>query len=126
MTQLAFPYRFDARGRTAEVGPYEQHVANMVEQVLLTAPGERVNRPEFGAGLLELVFEPGGDILGEATAFLTRAALQRWLSDILRIEALSVRADAAGEGSLVVDLTYEVLATGAVLTQEVTRGASAV
>jgi phage baseplate assembly protein W len=120
MTHLAFPYRFDARGRTAEVATHHQHVANLVEQTLLTAPGERVNRPDFGAGLLDMVFEPGSETVSDATEALVRASLQRWLQDLVRIETLRVHFD---EGTLNVRLTYTVLETGQSLTQDVRRAA---
>jgi len=118
MTHLAFPYRFDARGRTAEVESYHQHVANLVEQTLLTSPGSRVNRPEFGAGLLDMVFEPGSDTLTDATGFLVRSSLQRWLQDMVRIDALSVRFE---DGLMIVELDYLVLETGQTLSQDVRR-----
>ncbi|KCV83682.1 phage baseplate assembly protein W [Actibacterium atlanticum] len=118
MNHLGFPYRHDARGRTAEADSYHRHVANLVEQTLLTAPGERVNRPEFGAGLLELVFEPGAETLSEATEFLVRSSLQRWLQDVVQIDELLVHQD---EGELVVELVYTVLSSGARLSQEIRR-----
>ena len=54
---LDFPYHFDGRGRTATTGR-DDHIRDLIEQVLFTAPGERVMRPDFGSGLLALVFEP--------------------------------------------------------------------
>ncbi|WP_136440751.1 GPW/gp25 family protein [Pacificoceanicola onchidii] len=118
MTTLAFPYRFDSRGRTAEVDSYHRHVANLVEQTLLTAPGERVNRPDFGAGLNDLVFEPGSEALTGAMDAMVRAAMQRWLAEVARVIDLAVTYD---EGFLVVALEYEVLATGQRLRQDVRR-----
>ena len=52
---LDFPYHFDSHGRTAAID-YDAHIRDLIEQVLFTAPGERVNRPDFGSGLLRLVF----------------------------------------------------------------------
>lgn len=118
MMHLAFPYRADRRGRTAETEAFGDHVRALVEQTLLTAQGERVNRPEFGAGLLDLVFEPGSERLSDAAEFLTRATLQRWLQDVVLIEALEVRIE---ESSLIVDLTYQVIETGVRQAQTVTR-----
>jgi len=115
---LAFPYRADRHGRTAETAKFSDHVRNLVEQTLLTTPGERINRPEFGAGLLDMVFEPGSNTLSDAAEFLTRAALQRWLQDVVLIEELSVRIE---ESFLIVDLTYQVIETGIRETQTVTR-----
>lgn len=102
------PYRFDAGGRTATTS-YTEHVADLVELTLLTSPGERVNRPEFGAGLSALVFEPNSRMLAESTEFVVRAAVERWLSDLIGLDSVSVSAD---DSSLVVDLAYVVLETG--------------
>ena len=97
MTNIDFPYRHDGRGRTAEADE-DEHVRNLVEQVLFTAPGERVNRPDFGSGLLDLVFEPGGQALAVSTRAGVEGALQRWLGDVVRVEAVETRAvDAAIE-----------------------------
>lgn len=118
MTHLAFPFSYDSRGRTGESLTQADYIKAMVEQTLLTSPGERVNRPEFGAGLLDMVFEPGSETLSEAAGFLVRSSLQRWLQDMLIIEALTVRIE---EGSLVLDLTYVVLASQERLSQTVER-----
>jgi uncharacterized protein len=118
MTHLAHPYGFDARGRTGEVADYNRHVANLVEQALLITPGERVNRPDFGTGLPDMVFEPGSDVLADATGFLVRAALQRWLQDVLVIEGLEARVD---ENFLIVDLVYRITETGTRQSQIVER-----
>jgi phage baseplate assembly protein W len=77
-----YPYRFDARGRTAETDTSD-HIRDMIEQVLFTAPGERVNRPDFGCGLQRLVFAPNSDELAAASQFLVQGALQQWLGDLI-------------------------------------------
>ena len=74
---IDFPYQFDHRGRTAATD-YENHIRDMIEQVLFTSPGERVNRPTFGSGLLQLVFAPNSDELAGTTQFLVQSALQEW------------------------------------------------
>ena len=89
-----YPYSFDLRGRTAAVG-HEKHVRNLIEQVLFTTPGERVNRPDFGSGLLQLVFAPNSDELAAATQFTVQAALQHWLGDLIMVEAVAVESDNA-------------------------------
>ena len=66
---IAFPYRYDGRGRTAEVDD-DRHVRDLIKQLLFTAPGERVNRPTFGCGLAHLVLEPLSDELATATQSL--------------------------------------------------------
>jgi len=89
---IAFPYRFDGRGRTAEA-TQNDHIRDLIEQVLFTAPGERVNRPEFGCGLLQLVFEPNSVELATATQFLVQGALQQTLGDLIQVNNVTVTAD---------------------------------
>lgn len=98
MKHLDFPFRFDARGRTADV-ERERHVRDLIEQVLFTAPGERVNRPTFGCGLLQQVFEPNSDTLAATTSFLVQSALQQWLGHLIQVDDVSVEA---------VDATFKV------------------
>jgi phage baseplate assembly protein W len=91
---IDFPYGVDTRGHTAGASD-EDHVRDMIEQVLFTAPGERVNRPTFGSGLLQLVFAPNGDALAATTQFLAQGALQQWLGDVITVEEVSVENDDA-------------------------------
>jgi Bacteriophage baseplate protein W len=103
-----FPYHFDGRGRTASAGP-DDHVRDLVEQVLFTLPGERVNRPDFGSGLLQLTFAPLSDELAAATQALVQGALQQWLGDLIGIERVEVTHDDAALGVVV---EYVVERTG--------------
>lgn len=91
---LAFPLRLDRRGRTA-LADDEDALRGLVEQVLFTSPGERVNRPDFGCGVRRLVFAPSGDELAGATSALVSAALQQWLGELLRVDEVVVRAEDA-------------------------------
>lgn len=84
MSQVAFPFAIDGRGRTAATSE-EDHVRDLIEQVLFTAPGERVNRPTFGSGLLRLVFAPNGDALAAATQLTVQGNLQQWLGDVIQV-----------------------------------------
>ena len=90
MTNVDFPYAFDVRGRTASV-EYDAHIRDLIEQVLFTEPGERVNRPTFGSGLLGLVFEPNSDALAGATRASVEAALQQWLGELIEVQSVEVR-----------------------------------
>jgi len=87
---IDYPLRFDTRGRTAEVTD-DGYIRDLIEQVIFTSPGERVNRPDFGSGLLQLVFAPSSDELTTATQFLVQGALQRWLGDLIQVELVEVR-----------------------------------
>ena len=91
MTQVDFPYRVDMRGRTGSTSE-EEHIRDLVEQVLFTAPGERVNRPTFGSGLLQLVFAPNSDALAAATQLTVQAALQEWLGDLIEVQDVTIEA----------------------------------
>ena len=91
---IDFPFHFDARGRTANT-TYGDHIRDLIEQVLFTAPGERVNRPTFGSGLLQLVFAPNSPELAAATQFLVQGNLQQWLGDLIEVQAVAVDANAA-------------------------------
>ncbi|WP_298890040.1 GPW/gp25 family protein [uncultured Serinicoccus sp.] len=102
---LAFPLRLDGRGRT-ERADDEQYLRGLVEQVLFTQPGERVNRPTFGSGVAGLVFAPSGDSLADSTQALVHGALQQWLGDLIAVERVSVSAT---EGRLDVTVVYRPL-----------------
>lgn len=91
MTQVDFPYRIDGRGRTATTSD-EDHLRDLIEGVLFTAPGERVNRPTFGSGLLRLVFAPNGDALAAATQMTIQGNLQQWLGDLIQVSDVQVDA----------------------------------
>ncbi|MFD1660248.1 GPW/gp25 family protein [Streptomyces caeni] len=86
---IGFPFRVDSRGRTAAADD-EDHARALIEQVLFTAPGERVNRPDFGSGLRQLVFESAAGELATATRALVHAALQQWLPAEVGVQAVDV------------------------------------
>jgi phage baseplate assembly protein W len=89
MMNIDFPFHFDARGRTATTDD-DDHIRDMIEQFLFTNPGERVNRPDFGSGLLHMVFEPNSPELAAALQFTIQAGLQRWLGDLIEVRTLEV------------------------------------
>ena len=91
---IDFSYRFDHRGRTAEANS-DKHIRDLIEQVLFTSPGERVNRPTFGSGLMQLVFAPNSAELAAATQFLVQGALQQWLGDLIQVESVNVNVEDA-------------------------------
>ena len=100
-----FPQHFDARGRTAATGD-DDHVRDLIEQVLFTSPGERVMRPDFGSGVLALVFEPNSTTLAATTQMIVQGALQQYLSDLIAVQAVEV---SSVEGELLVEVRYTVL-----------------
>lgn len=102
--QIAYPFHLDSRGRTASAGP-DEHIRQMIEQVLFTSPGERVNRPTFGCGLMQLVFAPNSPELAAATQYLVQGALQQWLGDLIQVEAVQVTSQ---DATLEVSVQYLV------------------
>ena len=90
MRQIAYPFHIDGEGRTADAG-YEDHIRQLIEQLLFTSPGERVNRPDFGSGVMQLVFAPNSDELATATEYLLQGALTQWLADVIQVDSVDVR-----------------------------------
>jgi phage baseplate assembly protein W len=88
---LAYPFRIDGRGRSA-ISPEEEWIRGLIEQLLFTLPGERVMRPDFGSGILQLVFAPNSPELAAATQMVVQGALQQALSGLIVVEGLSVEA----------------------------------
>jgi uncharacterized protein len=104
---VEFPFHFDGRERTATVDD-DGHVRDMVEQVLFTTPGERLNRPDFGSGLLRLLFEPAREELTTATQLLVQGSLQRWLGELIQVEDANV---AVHDSRLTVTVAYRLIRT---------------
>jgi hypothetical protein len=104
MIQISYPYQIDSRGHTAPATA-DDHIRHMIEQVLFTDPGERVNRPDFGAGVRQLLFAPVNDEMAAAAEFLIRGALQQWLGDLIQVEAVQVHAPAT-ESNLQIVIQY--------------------
>jgi phage baseplate assembly protein W len=113
-----YPLHFDERGRTASTDDAD-HVRDLLEQLLFTSPGERVNRPDFGSGLLQLVFAPNSPELAAALRFTTQAAIQRYLGDVLDLQQLDVTAE---EASLRVSVQYALRRNGEVRQAVFERG----
>jgi uncharacterized protein len=102
-----FPFHFDGRERTATIDDVG-HVRDLVEQVLFTAQGERVNRPDFGSGLPQLLFEPAREELATATQLLVQSSLQRWLGELIQVENAEV---AIRDSTLEVTVSYLLIRT---------------
>jgi phage baseplate assembly protein W len=114
---VSFPYAIDTRGRTAEAG-LDEHIRDLIEQILFTSPGERVNRPDFGSGLLQLVFAPGSDELVATLRMIVRGALQQWLGD--RVVIHDVAAEMR-DSTLTVTVSYLITLTQESVTAQFTR-----
>lgn len=104
MQTLDYPYRFSGLCRTA-VTDRDDHIRDLIEQVLFTSPGERVMRPDFGAGLLALVFEPNSETLAAATQMLVQSSLQQHLSHLIAVQSVNVVNE---DATLRIDVVYIV------------------
>jgi phage baseplate assembly protein W len=118
---LRYPYQFDGRGHTAEADE-ATYIRGLIEQVLFTAPGERVMRPDFGSGLMQLVFAPNSPELAATTQFLVQGALQQWLGNLIALQAVDVEAV---DSTLRVSVRYLIRRTGAAETASFERGDAA-
>jgi Bacteriophage baseplate protein W len=114
---IDFPFRFDARGQTAAAGD-DRHIRNMIEELLFTNPGERVNRPDFGSGLQQLVFAPNSPEMATALQFTMQGALQRWLGDLIEVQGLQVTAE---DSTLTISIQYMKRNTNQTTTVQIAR-----
>lgn len=121
MSQVDYPFSFDTRGRTSDTTA-EDHIRDLIEQVLFTSPGERVNRPTFGCGLNQLVFAPNSPELAAATQFLVQGALQQWLGDLIVVDSVQVESV---DATLRVAISYVVRRSQTRQTAVFTQGGGA-
>lgn len=113
-----FPFHFAENGRTA-VTDDDDHIRDMIEQLLFTNPGERVNRPDFGSGLLQMVFAPNSPEIAAAVQYTMEASLQQWLGDVIEVRSLSVTSE---DSALRVELNYVVRRTAQQRTDVFVQG----
>lgn len=118
---VSFPYQFDGRGRTEEA-TLNDYINQIVEQVLFTSPGERVNLPDFGSGLLQLPFAPNSMEMAAATQFSVQAALQKWLGSYVKVQSVVASAQ---DAVLTVTVTYTPLSTDVTQVQTFVYGKTA-
>jgi uncharacterized protein len=92
-TSIRYPFAIDAAfGRLAQETDYAEHVEQLMRQVLLTAPGERINRPDFGCGLKRMVFAPNSEVAATLAQVTVFEALNRWLSSVLVVSEVKAEA----------------------------------
>lgn len=114
---IDYPFHFDQRGQTGATDD-DDHIRDMIEQFLMTSPGERVNRPDFGSGLLQMVFAPNSPELASALQFTIQAGLQQWLGDLIEVKNLVV---ASADAELRVEVQYVVIRTQQAATATIQR-----
>lgn len=115
---ISFPYQIDGRGRT-QTASAEDYVRQMVEQVLFTSPGERVNMPDFGSGLLQLAFAPNSQELAAATQFSVQSALQKWLYGYITVQSVQATAN---ESQIQVTVAYTLINSDVTQVQTLVYG----
>jgi len=120
---LDYPYRVSGNGTPNTITPYahlqgtpivytaDDHLRDLIVQVLLTNPGERVNLPEFGVGVQRLVFEPSSEAMRATTQFLISNNLQRWLGDRITVEGVTVSSEVGYEETVTIEIVYTVKVT---------------
>jgi len=110
---IEYPFQFDGRGRTAATDDND-HIRDMIEQLLFTNPGERVNQPDLGSGLLQMVFAPNSSELAAALQLTVQAALQRFLGDLINLQQVQVTSQ---DSALTVVVQYVLNETQQGFTQ---------
>jgi uncharacterized protein len=113
-----YPYGFDTSGHTAQTD-LPSHISQMIEQILLTSPGERVNRPTFGCGVMQLVFAPNSGALAATQQQVIQSSLQQWLSDLIQVNAVYVTAQ---DSTLLITITYTIIQSQQQQTQQFVYG----
>lgn len=107
--EIDFPFHVDKQTANVACASYARHVRQMVEQLLFTTPGERVNRPQFGCGVLDLVFAPDDGETATVNSALIQASIERWLGTRIKLITLDLQAEDAG---LTITIEYILLYTG--------------
>jgi hypothetical protein len=108
--RLKFPLAVDqGLGRLREEPNPDAYIEQLIRQVILTAPGERIHRPDFGGGLQRQVFALNsfaGAVVAEPIVY---QALDRWLGGLIRVEKVEATAN---DATLTVAITYVILQRG--------------
>jgi uncharacterized protein len=117
MLNIDYPFHFDSRGRTA-LTDTNDHIRDMLEQLLFTNAGERVNRPDFGSGIQQLIFAPTSPELAAALQFTLKSAIQRWLGDLIQVQELDVTSE---DSTLSIFIQYIVRRTNQQQQAQFTR-----
>jgi uncharacterized protein len=99
---LGFPFGITPAGGIHAQGG-DALLRGKILQLLLTSPGERVNRPDYGTRLLDLVFDPNSEVLAATTEFMITRALQRYFADEIRVDRVQLTAS---DDTLLVEISY--------------------
>jgi phage baseplate assembly protein W len=107
---LDYPYGVSGNG-TPNTTPADDHLRDLILQVLFTNPGERVNLPEFGVGVQRLVFAPNSDALRSSVQFLVTTNLRKWLGDRISVDQVNVSSNPGEENTITIEIAYTVKQT---------------
>lgn len=128
---LLYPFAIDAASGQAAQTDYASHVDQMIRQVLLTDPGERVCLPTFGAGLRRLLFAPMNSSLTASTQLIVTQALNLWLGDQITVQNVTVATSISNTGgqpppgpplpdsAISIQITYVLIETQTVMQTQV-------
>jgi len=120
---FAFPFRIDAASGQAAQASYQDHVDQMIRQILLTDPGERVCLPTFGAGLRRLLFAPLSAQLQASTQMIVTQSLNAWLSDQITVQKVTVDTPVSSpglpDGTILITIGYVLIETQSVRQTQV-------
>ena len=119
--KLQFPYQINSLGRTATIADMDGFVRDVIEDVLFTRQGERVNLPSYGSGLEQMVFEPLSEGLTASAEMVIQANLMKWLTNYIDLQAVRVTND---DGKLLIKVTYALLADQKVRELQLQREAA--
>ena len=114
---IDYPFHFNKLGHTDLTSDVD-HIRDMVEQLLFTSPGERVNRPDFGSGLLQMVFEPNSPEVAATLQYLVQSNLNQYLGELIQLEEVDVKSQ---DASLIVTVRYRIRRTQEQRTEEFRR-----
>jgi len=106
--QVSYPFKVNHAGRTSSTENDDKHIRDLIEQILFTVPGERVNLPDFGIGLLQFVFGANSDETFIALQFLVQGELQKWLGDLIELQTVQITTE---DSELNVVVSYRIIRT---------------
>ncbi len=107
---LDYPYSVGTGGTPTLTGA-DDHLRDLILQILFTIPGERVNLPEFGVGVQRLLFAPNSDALRASTQMLITTGLRRWLGDRIDVTQVTVTSEPGEEQTVTIEIFYTLLVT---------------
>ncbi|MGA7214265.1 MAG: GPW/gp25 family protein [Terrimicrobiaceae bacterium] len=108
--RIRFPFGINGSvGRLRQEPDYDAYIVQLIKQVIFTGAGERINRPQFGAGVRRLLFAPNSIGTASLAQTVVFQALNTWLGTLIRVDRVEVAAEAE---KLLIDVSYTILQKG--------------